>query len=291
MKIADAVVLLVPQIATSSSWFGRTLGYVKQSLLAEHGDGRKLQRRMVIGICAVKMADPNGAVDGAHTNRTIALGDDLAGLSPYVVFRMRVIETKLIAEPLARSARRAVGRPDAAQGEQATETAFKRLPLSQYNVIHLALHGYADPEYPDRSALVFAPETPPIDDGLLQVREIRKLSLDTSLVTLSACNTGIGPVGEDGIANIVNAFIEAGAQSVVSTLWEIEDHTTAQLMIDFYQHLGRGEGKAEALRQAQIDLLKSGDPPYFWAGFELDGEPHETLLANSKSTSSFRSGQ
>lgn len=82
MKIADAVVLLVPQIATSSSWFGRTLGYVKQSLLAEHGDGRKLQRRMVIGICAVKMADPNGAVDGAHTNRTIALGDDLAGLSP-----------------------------------------------------------------------------------------------------------------------------------------------------------------------------------------------------------------
>jgi CHAT domain-containing protein len=176
-------------------------------------------------------------------------------------------------------------------GGQATETAFKRLPLSQYNVIHLALHGYADPEYPDRSALVFAPETPPIDDGLLQVREIRKLSLDTSLVTLSACNTGIGPVGEDGIANIVNAFIEAGAQSVVSTLWEIEDHTTAQLMIDFYQHLGRGEGKAEALRQAQIDLLKSGDPPYFWAGFELDGEPHETLLANSKSTSSFRSGQ
>ena len=204
---------------------------------------------------------------------------------------MRVIETKLIAEPLARSARRAVGRPDAAQGEQATETAFKRLPLSQYNVIHLALHEYADPEYPDRSALVFAPETPPIDDGLLQVREIRKLSLDTSLVTLSACNTGIGPVGEDGIANIVNAFIEAGAQSVVSTLWEIEDHSTAQLMIDFYQHLGRGEGKAEALRQAQIDLLKSGDPPYFWAGFELDGEPHETLLANSKSTSSFRSGQ
>ena len=118
-------------------------------------------------------------------------------------------------------------------GENATETAFKRLPLNQYNVIHLALHGYADPEYPDRSALVFAPESPPIDDGLLQLREIRKLPLDASLVTLSACNTGVGPVGEEGVANIVNAFIEAGAQSVVSTLWELEDHSTAQLMIDF----------------------------------------------------------
>ena len=176
-------------------------------------------------------------------------------------------------------------------GEQATETAFKRLPLDQYNVIHLALHGYADPEFPDRSALVFAPETPPIDDGLLQLREIRKLPLDASLVTLSACDTGVGPVGEEGVANIVNAFIEAGAQSVVSTLWELEDHSTAQLMIDFYQHLGRGEGKAEALRQAQLDLLKSGDPPYFWAGFELDGEPSTPLFTSSASNLSLRSSR
>lgn len=176
-------------------------------------------------------------------------------------------------------------------GEHATETAFKRLPLNQYNVIHLALHGYADPEFPDRSALVFAPETPPIDDGLLQLREIRKLPLDASLVTLSACNTGIGPVGEEGVANLVNAFIEAGAQSVVSTLWELEDHSTAQLMIDFYQHLGRREGKAEALRQAQLDLLKSGDPPYFWAGFELDGEPSTPLFTSATSNLSLRSSR
>jgi CHAT domain-containing protein len=176
-------------------------------------------------------------------------------------------------------------------GGHATETAFRRLPLDQYNVIHLALHGYADPEFPDRSALVFAPETPPIDDGLLQLREIRKLPLDASLVTLSACNTGVGPVGEEGVANLVNAFIEAGAQSVVSTLWELEDHSTAQLMIDFYQHLGRGEGKAEALRQAQLDLLKSGDPPYFWAGFELDGEPSTPLFTSSTSNLSLRSSR
>jgi CHAT domain-containing protein len=165
--------------------------------------------------------------------------------------------------------------------DQATETDFKRLPLSQYNVVHLALHGYADSEFPDRSALVFAPENPPVNDGLLQVREIRRLPLNASLVTLSACNTGLGPVGEEGVANIVNAFIEAGAQSVVSTLWEVEDRATAQLMIDFYRHLGHNEGKAESLRRAQLDMLHSGTPPYYWAGFELVGEPSGSLFHRS----------
>ena len=163
-------------------------------------------------------------------------------------------------------------------GSRATETNFKRLPLNQYNVIHLALHGYADPEFPDRSALVFAPEQPPINDGLLQVREIRRLRLNANLVTLSACDTGVGPVGEEGVADIVNAFIQAGAQSVVSTLWELDDHATAHLMTVFYAHLGRHEEKAEALRQAQLEMLHSGAPPFDWAGFEFDGDPDGSLF-------------
>jgi CHAT domain-containing protein len=163
-------------------------------------------------------------------------------------------------------------------GARATETNFKRLPLNQYNVVHLALHGYVDPEFPDRSALVFAPQQPPTDDGLLQVREIRNLRLNANLVTLSACNTGVGPVGEEGVANIVNAFIEAGSQSVVSTLWELEDHATTHLMTNFYDRLGHREEKAEALRQAQLEMLNSGSPPYYWAGFVLDGEPAGSLF-------------
>jgi len=165
-------------------------------------------------------------------------------------------------------------------GNHATKTAFTKLPLNEYKVIHLALHGYADPEFPDRSALIFAPQSSPADDGLLQVREIRTLPLNSELVTLSACDTGVGPVGE-----------EAGAQSVVSTLWEMEDRSTAQLMMAFYRHLSHREGKAEALREAQLELLKSGDPPYYWAGFELDGEPNATLFADSKSTPTLRSSR
>jgi len=164
-------------------------------------------------------------------------------------------------------------------GAKATKTNFEQLPLGHTSVIHLALHGYVDPEIPDRSALVFAPQQPARDDGLLQIREIRNLHLNASLVTLSACNTGVGPVGEEGVANIVNAFIEAGSQSVVSTLWELEDH------------LGRHEEKAEALRQAQLEMLKSGDPPYYWAGFVLEGDPRSSLFRAPEGNPSSRSSR
>jgi CHAT domain-containing protein len=98
-------------------------------------------------------------------------------------------------------------------------------------------------------------------------------------------------VGEEGVANVVNAFIEAGAQSVVSTLWEVEDRSTAQLMIAFYGNLSHRESKAEALREAQLKSLKSGDSPYFWAGFELVGEPSATLFPDTRSAFTSRSGQ
>jgi CHAT domain-containing protein len=162
-------------------------------------------------------------------------------------------------------------------GAEATETRFKELPLGQYQVLHLALHGYVDPIYPDRSALVFAPEKNGPNDGLLQVREIRQMRLGAGLVTLSACDTGVGPVGAAGVNNLVTAFIDGGARSVVSTLWELEDHSTTRLMTNFYANL-KTESKAQALRDAQIELLRAGFSPYFWASFELVGDPDNLLF-------------
>jgi CHAT domain-containing protein len=162
-------------------------------------------------------------------------------------------------------------------GPDATETKFKSLPLDRYRVLHLALHGYADVEYPDRSALVFAPEEGGKDDGLLEVREIRFLRLKARLVTLSACNTAVGPVGEVDVADLGNAFIEAGAETVVSALWELEDQSTTQLMTEFYQDLAQHKSKAEALREAQLSLLHGGLPPYYWASFEMAGDPSGAL--------------
>ena len=162
-------------------------------------------------------------------------------------------------------------------GADATATRFKELPLANFNVLHLALHGYVDTDYPDQSALVFAPEHKNLYESMLQVRQIRNLHLEARLVTLSACDTGVGPVGEEGVDNIVNAFIEAGADSVVSTLWELEDHTTEHLMAEFYARLGKDESKGEALRDAQRELIKEGVKPYYWASFELVGDPNGTI--------------
>ena len=170
-------------------------------------------------------------------------------------------------------------------GEDATETHFKQLPLNQYNVLHLALHGYADLDYPDRSALVFAPQKGQADDGLLQIREIRKLHLNANLVTLSACNTGVGPVGAEGVDNLVNAFIQAGAQSVVSTLWETEDRSTTRLMTEFYSRLANQKDKASSLQEAELQLMAAGLPPYYWAGFELVGDPAGILSEASPALS------
>lgn len=163
------------------------------------------------------------------------------------------------------------------EGTDATETKFRQLPLDSTQVIHLALHGYADLDYPDRSALIFAPEPSGTNDGLLQVREIRKMHLNSKLVTLSACDTGVGPVGEAGVANLVNAFIEAGADSVVSTLWELADQPTSKLMTSFYAGLATHSRKVDALRAAQLELLHENLPPYYWASFQLVGDANGNL--------------
>jgi CHAT domain-containing protein len=167
-------------------------------------------------------------------------------------------------------------------GTAATKPRFLQLPLSEYAVLHLALHGYADMQFPDRSALLFAPTAAAgastSDSGMLSVSDILQLRLNASLVTLSACNTGLGPVDETGVDNIVDAFIQAGAHTVVSTLWELPDQSTTHLMQVFYGRLAQHQEKAQALREAQLDLVHSGLSPYYWASFQAVGDPAGTLL-------------
>jgi CHAT domain-containing protein len=109
---------------------------------------------------------------------------------------------------------------------------------------------------------------------LLQVREIRDLNLAADLVTLSACDTGVGALeGEEGIANLVRAFLFAGAKSV--SLWAASDVYTRNLMEHFYRYIAAGEDKGSALRHAQMDLIKQfADQamPFYWAGFIMVGD-------------------
>jgi CHAT domain-containing protein len=159
-------------------------------------------------------------------------------------------------------------------GKDATETAFKKEPLDQFRILHLAVHGFADTQYPERSALVLGKDSN--DDGLLQVREIIRLKLNAQLATLSACDTGVGKLqGEEGISNLAEAFLVAGARSVVASLWSADDTSASSLMEQFYKRLAEGESVSAALRNAKLDMLsKFGNNlnPYYWAAFISVGE-------------------
>jgi CHAT domain-containing protein/tetratricopeptide (TPR) repeat protein len=161
-------------------------------------------------------------------------------------------------------------------GKDATETAFKKEPLDQFRVLHLAVHGFADTQYPERSALVLGTDPTSGDDGLLQVREIIRLRLNAELTTLSACDTGVGKLqGQEGVSSLVEAFLVAGSKSVVASLWSADDTFASALMDRFYLRLGQGEDTGSALRDAKLDLLtKYGEQvsPFYWAAFVAVGE-------------------
>ena len=129
---------------------------------------------------------------------------------------------------------------------------------------------------PDRAALILLSDPAAGEDGYLQASEVAQLRLKADLVVLSACDTSVGALqGQEGIANLSRAFLLAGARSVVSTLWPVEDDATLLLMKKFYGHLGAGQQAAEALATAKRDLLRTYGPrirPRQWAGFIIEGD-------------------
>jgi CHAT domain-containing protein len=171
-------------------------------------------------------------------------------------------------------ARLVSGRADALVGPSATEEIFKRTPLRDYKVIHLATHALLDPQFPSRSGIVFARGSAG-DDGWLQMREIYQLDLTGQLVVLSACQSAFGAVSSaEGMHSLARAFTYAGAKSVVGTLWKVEDTTAATIVRDMYSAIGRGQTVAAALRFAQ--LRTAGEHPYRnareWAGWVVSGD-------------------
>ena len=161
-------------------------------------------------------------------------------------------------------------------GSTATESTFKKEPLNEFRVLHLAVHGFADPQYPERSALVLGADPKSREDGLLQVREIKRLRLSAELTTLSACDSGVGKLqGEEGVSDLAEAFLAAGSKTVVASLWSADDTFAGGLMERFYQRLAVGESTSAALRGAKLDMLtKYGEQvsPFYWAAFVAIGD-------------------
>jgi CHAT domain-containing protein len=166
------------------------------------------------------------------------------------------------------------GQVDILLDSQANEEGIKSRPLNEYRIIHFACHGFLDEMIPMRSALVLSLDDDSEEDGFLQAREIANLKLDAELVVLSACQTGKGRLeNSEGVFGLPRMFFYAGARSIISSLWKINDKSTSEIMPEFYRHLAAGETKARSLRLAKLDMMKSRfSHPFYWAAFILNGD-------------------
>lgn len=173
------------------------------------------------------------------------------------------------------------------------EEHFKGLSESRTSIIHIATHGYYEASASvnmDNAGLIFtgankywlssAPLVDGVDDGILKASEIANLNLiGTDLVVLSACQTGLGNITGEGVFGLQRAFKKAGAQSLLMSLWQVDDEATQILMTSFYRNLLKGYSKHQSLRLAQAEICAhtfhrngqtiSGSNPHFWAAFIL----------------------
>ena len=157
-----------------------------------------------------------------------------------------------------------------ATGSAATKAAtYEQSP--HQNILHFATHAELDEQDPLGSALRLTPSSG--DDGRLEVQEIFGLNLHASLVVLSACETALGSLTQgDELTGLTRAFIYAGTPSIITTLWQVSDRASYELMQEFYHQFKAGKDKAEALRQAQLATLQKHPAPYYWAAYQLTGE-------------------
>jgi CHAT domain-containing protein len=154
--------------------------------------------------------------------------------------------------------------PIALLGQDATLTALQ-YHAPAVDLLHLACHGHFRPDNPLFSALRLA-------DGWLTVRDASNLKLDCALATLSACETGVSAVSPgDEIIGLARGFFSAGAQSLLLSLWNVDDQATSELMVAFYSRVCAGSEPAAALRAAQRELLERYPHPFYWAAFVLLG--------------------
>lgn len=159
--------------------------------------------------------------------------------------------------------------------KKASETAIKDESLKDFSLVHFATHGIVDEDNPELSR-IFLQSDSEAEDGNLFSGEIYNLHLNADLVTLSACQTGLGKISKgEGVIGLSRALVYAGAKNIIVSFWSVADESTAELMMNFYQIILQNKNTdfSEGLREAKLDLLKNEKyaAPYYWAPFILIG--------------------
>lgn len=162
----------------------------------------------------------------------------------------------------------------------ASQDRFLQL-AREYRILHLSTHGKVNDQNSRYSFLAFWGQKDSIRVGSevqygisgLYLADLYNLDLNADMVVLSACETGLGKLFRgEGIASLARGFSYAGAKSILTTLWSVNDKASADLMVDFYRELALGIPKDQALRTAQLSAVAQGMAPFFWAGFVPMGD-------------------
>ena len=155
-------------------------------------------------------------------------------------------------------------------GAAAKPEAYRAADPAQYSLIHFAAHAVPNQDSPLDSAVVLSPGK---DTAKLYARQILSIPLQARLVTISACRSaGTRTFSSEGLVGLAWAFLSAGAQNVVASLWDVNDQSSASLMESLYGKLRSGEPPEEALHQVKLDFERAGGArgkPYYWAAFQL----------------------
>ena len=157
----------------------------------------------------------------------------------------------------------------------ATENKLKSIDLSQYRYLHFSTHGLINSEKPDFSRILLQPSES--NDGCLNLYEIFDLNFNADLVTLSACESGLGQLVQgEGMVGFTRALMYAGTPSMILSLWKVADESTSDLFVNYYSKLQRNKGtnKYTPLREVQLEMIESEkySNPYYWAPFIFIGE-------------------
>ncbi|MDD5249415.1 MAG: CHAT domain-containing protein [Rhodocyclaceae bacterium] len=223
----------------------------KQFVIQRH------ELRMLPAASVLKFLKPGGA---DQPGMILALGNPDLG-NPRYDLAFAQAEALSVAGSMPRS--RALTR------KAASKAAFKQYAAG-FRFIHIASHGQFDAAAPLNSALLLAPDGQ--DSGRLTVGELYAMRINADLVTLSACETGLGAIESgDDVVGLTRGFLYAGASAIVASLWQVDDRATGQLMTAFYAALRSGADKSAALRRAQLETLRANPHPFFWAAFQLTG--------------------
>ncbi len=163
-------------------------------------------------------------------------------------------------------------------GFAANREKLLNINAADYKILHFATHGLIDEKRPELSGIVLSrfDENGQKLEEFFRLHDIYGMNLNSDLVVLSACNTGIGKeVKGEGLMSLNNAFLSVGAKSVMASLWKVEDQATLELMKDFYGAMVNEKlTPSKALRKAQIKMLRDGRyrSPFYWAAFTVHGD-------------------